>query len=163
LVARRRRRITQASRCDKAERHLAATALPVKERIPNTVDRPVGTVLASGAVPAARSGLESLAHLVALAIELHRGTFAELGEERALVVEFLVRFGGIDVHKALERWLLEGESLPIDVLVARNIAEGVLHGARAAVNAVGDPGQNPHVLAVAGPDELAVLVPAEPV
>ena len=57
----------------------------------------------------------------------------------------------------------EVEAGPGDVLVARAEAERAFDGAGATANAINDPLQDAHVLTIARPDELAVLVLAEPV
>ena len=61
--------------------------------------------------------------------------------------------------------LLFGEiqSFPLDVFVVRGPADGRLLALGAAVDAVHDPFEHPHVVAEAGPDEFAVCIFAEPV
>jgi len=68
-----------------------------------------------------------------------------------------------DRHQVVELVRREIEALPFDVLVPRHPAERALDGVAATVHSVDDPLQHPHVIAEAGPDELAVLVLTEPV
>ena len=55
------------------------------------------------------------------------------------------------------------QSGPVDVFVVRRPADGRLLALGAAAHAVDDPLEDAHVLAEARPEELAVLVLAEPV
>ena len=57
----------------------------------------------------------------------------------------------------------EVEAVPVDVVVVRGPADGGFLAAGAAADAVDDPLEDAHVFAVAGPEELAVGVLAEPV
>ncbi len=51
---------------------------------------------------------------------------------------------------------VEVEAGPVEVLIARRQAEGIQLARGLALDPLDDPAQHAHVLAVAGPDELAV-------
>src|SRR5579883_1664327 len=78
--------------------------------------------------------------------------------------EFALPDGAINRHERAE--LLAGEVLqaaPVQVLVARHPANGTLDADRAPVRPLDDPLENAHVLAEAGPEEIALRVTPEPV
>src|SRR5687767_3633442 len=70
----------------------------------------------------------------------------------------------VDHHALVSEGLLgELDAVPSHILVEPHPAARTLHGSTPMVHAVHDPVQHAHVLAVARPDELAVLIFAKPV
>ena len=57
----------------------------------------------------------------------------------------------------------EIEAAPVDVLVLRHPAQRAFDAGRLALGAADNPLQDPHVVAKAGPEEVAFRVAAEPV
>ncbi len=64
---------------------------------------------------------------------------------------------------AVEFFAREIEAVPFHVFVIGHPADGRFAAKRAAAGAVDDPFEYAHVFAVAGPDEFAVGIFAEPV
>ena len=90
------------------------------------------------------------------------------GDEELFVVHDLALPGvGIDVLELVEEFaqLVAGnvQALPVDVLEEGGPANGGLLAVGVAVDAVDDPLEDTHVFAVAGPEEVATGVLAEPV
>src|SRR6185312_6258754 len=76
------------------------------------------------------------------------------------LVSPLAAIDGLQFVKGFAR---EVESLPVDIVVVGRPADGSLLAQSAAMDAVDDPLEDAHVLAEAGPEELALAVFAEPV
>src|SRR5512133_901146 len=88
---------------------------------------------------------------------------SELGE--VLPNERNLGLPAFDIHI---QQLLHGvggnvQTLGVDVLGGWQPSDGSIHGLRVSVDAFEDPLQDAAVLAVAGPEELAVFIGAEPV
>jgi hypothetical protein len=69
----------------------------------------------------------------------------------------------LDRHQLVEGVGGVVQPVPVEVVVARHPADGALDRVAAAAHALDDPLEHAHVLAEARPQELAVLVLAEPV
>src|SRR5580765_3157014 len=95
--------------------------------------------------------------------QLGRQAVRELAEQ--LVVEGELAGPGVAVDAADERVAggVEIEPGPVEIPVARRQAEGIDLARGRAFDALDDPAQDAHVLAVARPDELAVGAFPEPV
>src|SRR5258708_3157911 len=87
----------------------------------------------------------------------------ERDEQLFMVDHFLLPCRAIDVLQLIESSLREVEAIPLDVLVVGCPADRGLPGHGPPVDAVHDPAQNTKVLAEAGPQELSLVVLAEPV
>src|SRR5665213_2319230 len=87
----------------------------------------------------------------------------QLDEELFVSDHFFLPGFAIDSLQGIELLLWEVHTLPMDVLITRRPADRRFPAPSTSVGAVDDPLQNAHVLPEAGPQELAVLVLAEPV
>src|SRR5690349_18468788 len=108
---------------------------------------------------APQAGLEQLA----LEHELLRQSIEEPIEQLLVLANLRRRGVPRDRHQLIKRALRKPCAVPGDVFVTRHPAERALDAITAAVHAVDNPAENPHVFAEARPDELAVFILAEPV
>ena len=102
-------------------------------------------------------------HQVADRGELAGQAVVEFEEQLVVRGDFPDAFGEVHIHQLFELLLAEFQAAPIEVLVAGHPAESGFAGAGRAADAFDDPLQHAEVLAVAGPEELAFGVAAEPV
>jgi hypothetical protein len=99
----------------------------------------------------------------ALVNHLRWEVVVEQEEELFVAHDFLLPLGAVDGLQLVEGGLGEVEALPTDVVEVRRPADGGFLPLGAATHAVDDPGEDADILAVAGPDEFALLVFAESV
>src|SRR4051812_16981757 len=97
--------------------------------------------------PSALGG-QALVHAAAARVECVRKALAELAEELILQGKFFFPRTRLDAAQLAELRLGKlTQPLPVEILEARHGAERCFHAARAALRALEDPLQNPHVLA----------------
>ena len=87
----------------------------------------------------------------------------ELSEQLLVQQQLGAPLGRVDRGGQLEAALSEVQARPVEVAVARRHAEHLILARGAALDALDDPLQHPHVLAIARPDEVAIRSLAEPV
>ena len=108
-------------------------------------------------------GLKPLAQRTQLVVQGLRNPVTELLE--VLLGEVALRQPALGIHREqfLQLTRLEVQTFDEQVAVLRLAADRGLLCVGAALDPLDDPCQNPGVLAETGPDELAILVLAEPV
>src|SRR5512147_1140866 len=92
---------------------------------------------------------------LALRRERRRTLGLELGEQRVVRRKLALPLRAIDAHDLVEARAVERGVRPVDVMVIGHEADGALACVRTPGAALDDPSQHPHVLAEAGPGELA--------
>src|SRR5436190_1847452 len=95
--------------------------------------------------------------------QLGRQAVLELAEQFVVQREFARPRVAVDAADERVTSRVEVEARPVEVAVARRHAERVRLAGGRTLDALDDPAQHAHVLAVAGPDELAVGTLPEPV
>src|SRR6476619_6003966 len=94
--------------------------------------------------------------------ELLRQLVVEADEQPVVARDLVVPRLAIDAHHLVELPRREIDPAPVEVLVAGHPAERALDRLRRAAGALDDPLQHAHVLAVPGPQVVALVVLAEP-
>src|SRR6185503_9678928 len=94
---------------------------------------------------------------------LGRKVIVEFNEEFFVGDDLLSPGRAVHLHQFFKILAREVEPGPVDVLIPRNPADGSLAAAPMAMNAFDDPSQYSHVFAESRPEELAILIFAEPV
>src|SRR5687767_11339861 len=84
-------------------------------------------------------------------------------EPPAVLPQLLAPFVDVHAKRRLDRGLSGGDIAHLEIRRARRQADRSLLRPSFALAALQDPLDHPHVLAVAGPEELAVRTLAEPV
>src|SRR4051812_49348354 len=85
-------------------------------------------------------------------------------EELIMCEQFRRPIFGVDGRDGFELFTRESlQAFPLEIFEFRHPTYGRFHGMGAAFAAIDDPLENTHVVAEARPDELALLVGAEPV
>jgi hypothetical protein len=96
-------------------------------------------------------------------VQFLRQTVAEFGEELLHAVEFRRPVSGIDTQQALDLFAGNLQAVERERLRRRHEADRRFLRLGGAVDAVEHPLQHADVFAEAGPQELSVVVAAEPV
>ena len=92
-----------------------------------------------------------------------RKPLAERVEEARDLVGLVIPIGAVDRQQLAERFLRKIEAGQVEAFGRGHVADRRFHGVGLAAAAVENPLDHPQVLAVAGPEEIAVLVGAEPI
>ena len=87
----------------------------------------------------------------------------ELLKQRLVQGQFLRPSGLVDVGDSGKIGQGKGYAGPLDLVIGRTQTEYIFHPLDPPFDAVYHPFQHPHVVAIAGPDKLAIIPFAEPV